>query len=69
MMTVANRQIVYWWQSGTLFHAQVTEEDGSDPSNLYTSTDLPDALEQAGYVRNRDVIRPNNAPNLMFEQY
>lgn len=61
------QQIVYWWKSGTLYHAQVTELDGSDPSNLYTSTDLADALEQAGYDRNRDVIRANEAPDLTRE--
>lgn len=63
------QQIVYWWQSGTLFHAQVTEADGSDPSELYTSTDLADALEQAGYDKSRDVIRANEAPDLAFEQF
>lgn len=61
------QQIVYWWQSGTLFHAQVTQLDGSDPSNLYTSTDLKDALEQADYDPRRDVIRPNEAPDLTRE--
>lgn len=61
------QKIVYWWQSGTLFHAQVTDELGRDPSDLYTSTDLKDALEQAEYDPCRDVIRPNEAPDLQRE--
>jgi hypothetical protein len=64
---MARQQIVYWWKSGTLYHAQVTELDGSDPSDLYTSTDLADALEQAGYRKNADIIRANEAPDLTKE--
>jgi hypothetical protein len=64
---MARQQIVYWWKSGTLYHAQVTELDGSDPSDLYTSTDLADALEQAGYRKNTDIIRANEAPDLTRE--
>jgi hypothetical protein len=60
-------QIVYWWKSGTLYNAQRIERDGSDPSILYTSTDLPDVLEQVGYERGRDVVRPNEAPDLERE--
>lgn len=60
-------QIVYWWQSGTLFHVQVTNEDGCDPSEIYTSTDLADALEQAGYDPVRVVFRANESPDLTRE--
>ncbi len=51
----------FWWQQGTLFHAQ---RGGLDPSVVYTSTDLRDALEQAGYDRVLDngVVHANDSP-------
>ena len=55
---------IYWWQSGTLFHAQ---RGGIDPSILYTSTDLADALEQVGYRDGVDTIHANEAPDLETE--
>ena len=54
----------YWWQSGTLLHAQ---RGGRDPSILYTSTDLADVLEQVGYDETRHTLCPNEAPDLETE--
>lgn len=54
--------VFFWWQSGTLFHAQ---RGGVDPSEIYTSTDIPDALEQAGYDRTSpglSQVMPNQSP-------
>lgn len=41
----------FHWQSGTLFHAQIEGD-----SEFFTSTDLPDALEQAGYSQRSHVL-------------
>lgn len=46
----------YWWQSGTLYHAQ-----HAGRSEFFTSTDLADALEQAGY-REGDTVHASERP-------
>lgn len=60
-----DRTHIFWWQSGTLFNAQ---RGGIDPSEVYTSTDLPDALEQVGYEPDRHAIHANEAPE-PFENF
>lgn len=64
MVATQTPDLIFWWKSGSLFHAQ---RGGLDPSTLYTSTDLPDALEQVGFRDGIDVIRPNEAPDLETE--
>jgi hypothetical protein len=45
---------IYVWKSLDLWNAQAFDEGDRDPSVVYTSTDRPDALEQAGYDRSTD---------------
>lgn len=49
----------YWWQQGTLYHAQRGGE-----ADFYTSTHLTDALEQAGYdsCDPLHIVHPNEHP-------
>src|SRR3546814_6273262 len=46
--------IIYVWNSLGLWHAQAFDEGSLDPSVVYTSTDRPDVLQQAGYDRSVD---------------
>lgn len=48
-----------WVSGGTLWNAQ---RGGLDPSEIYTSTDLADALEQVGYDEDRHVLHMNESP-------
>src|SRR3546814_12776749 len=46
--------IIYVWNSLGLWHAQAFDEGSLDPSVVYTSTDRPDVLQQAGSDRSVD---------------
>lgn len=49
MTTSQQPHMIYVWNSLGLWHSQAFDEGHRDPSVVFTSTDRPDALQQAGY--------------------
>ena len=63
---------IFWWQSVNHFYAVRTEEDFTDPSITYISTDLQDAIDQALEWADDScevIYHPNESPNLEKEIY
>lgn len=67
MCSAPEPRYIYVWSSQGLWHAQAFDDGHRDPSDVYTSTDRPDVLEQAGYVRHSIFTKiVEDRPDLQF---